>query len=411
MRVQRRGVLVALVTSTGLLLAGCAGGDGPQVLDQQVASPSSTPTVDQPSTVATPAPSDGTSVTTDEPAEAAPPSPTPTVPPLPQRPGRPATPRVAGTVATGLTSPWGLAFLPDGSALVTERDTARLLRVDQGTVDVIGSVPGVFFGGEGGLLGVAVAPTFDDDRLVYLYATTSSGNQVLLAPLRQGRLGRVQVVLDDIPRSPIHNGGRLAFGPDGMLYVTTGDASETSTSQRPGSLGGKILRVTPEGDVPPDNPDPSSPVYSSGHRNVQGIAWDAAGTLWASEFGASTWDELNRIRPGANYGWPSVEGAGGEGSGFVDPAVQWPTDQASPSGIVVAENTVFVASLRGQRLWAVPVGGGRAGKPRAFFTGELGRLRTVAAAPDGSLWLVTNNTDGRGVPRQGDDRILRLGVG
>ena len=168
--------------------------------------------------------------------------------------------------------------------------------------------------------------------------------------------------------------------------------------------------LTPDGAVPPDNPDPDSPVYSSGHRNVQGIAWDAEGNLWASEFGAQTWDELNLIRPGSDYGWPTHEGTGGEGSGFVDPVQQWPTDQASPSGIAVADGTVFIASLRGQRLWAVPVGAGKAGDPQAFFSTELGRLRTVAEAPDGSLWLITNNTDGRGSPRPGDDRILRLSL-
>lgn len=400
--VRRRGALLAVAVSAVMLAGACGGGAEPQVLEQDTGAPTS-PTTEAVTPTPDPTPTpEATALPTS--------SPTPTQS-TPTRPGRPATPRIADTVVTGLTSPWGLAFLPDGSALVTERDTARVLRVEPGSVDEVGTVPGIFFGGEGGLLGVAVGPTFADDRLVYLYATTSSGNQVLRAPLRQGRLGDVEVVLGGIPRSSIHNGGRLAFGPDGMLYVTTGDAAETALSQRPGSLAGKILRITPDGRVPDDNPDPTSPVYSSGHRNVQGIAWDADGNLWASEFGASTWDELNRIRPGANYGWPTVEGAGGRDAGFVDPAVQWPTDQASPSGITVADSTVFMASLRGQRLWAIPVGGGRAGEPRAFFTGELGRLRTVATAPDGSLWLLTNNTDGRGSPREGDDRILRLEVG
>jgi glucose/arabinose dehydrogenase len=319
-------------------------------------------------------------------------------------------PRIVDTVATGLRSPWGLAFLPEGSALVSERDTARIVRVNDGQVGEVGTVPGVSFGGEGGLLGLAVAPTFADDRFVYAYATTSSGNQVMRMTLVGGRLDTPEVLLDGIPASSIHNGGRLAFGPDGMLYVTTGDAADTALSPRPQSLAGKILRLTPDGDVPADNPDPTSPVYSSGHRNVQGLAWDDEGNLWASEFGANTWDELNLIEPGADYGWPTVEGAGGADEGFTDPTVQWPTDQASPSGIAVADGTVFMAALRGQRLWAVPVGAGRAGDPAAFFTGELGRLRTVAEAPDGSLWLVTNNTDGRGNPGPDDDRIVRLTV-
>jgi glucose/arabinose dehydrogenase len=223
-----------------------------------------------------------------------------------------------------------------------------------------------------------------------------------------GTLGPPEVLLAGIPRSQIHNGGRLAFGPDGMLYVTTGDASEPGSSQQAGTLAGKILRLTPDGGVPTDNPVAGSPVWSSGHRNVQGLAWDSRGDLWASEFGARTWDELNLIRPGANYGWPQVEGTGGVAAGFVDPLVTWPTDQASPSGVAVAGGTVFLASLRGERLWAVPVGAGQAGTAQAFLVGELGRLRTVAAAPDGSLWLVTSNTDGRGEPRPGDDRIVRL---
>lgn len=339
------------------------------------------------------------------------PSPTPVASPTPTGPGQVAAPAVASTVATGLRSPWGLAFLPDGSALVSERDTARVLRLVDGTVDEVGTVPGVFFGGEGGLLGLAVSPTFDSDGFVYAYATTAGDNRVLRMTLGDGGLSAPEVLLDGIPASSIHNGGRLAFGPDGMLYVTTGDAADTTTSPRPDSLAGKILRLTPDGEVPTDNPDPSSPVYSSGHRNVQGLAWDEQGTLWASEFGARTWDELNLIRPGADYGWPVHEGAGGAADGYVDPVVQWPTDQASPSGVAAARGTVYLASLRGQRLWAVPVGAGRAGEPQAFFTGELGRLRTVALAPDGSLWLVTNNTDGRGSPRDGDDRILRLTLG
>jgi glucose/arabinose dehydrogenase len=326
-----------------------------------------------------------------------------------------AVPSVVGTVATGLRSPWGLAFLPDGSALVSERDTARVVAVGpDGSIVPVGAVPDVAFGGEGGLLGLAVSPTVGTDRWLYAYHTASDGNRVVRMALEGPAggpvtgLGAPQVLLAGIPASQIHNGGRLAFGPDGMLYVSTGDASDTATSQQPDSLAGKILRLTPEGDVPAGNPVAGSPVWSSGHRNVQGLAWDDQGTLWASEFGARTWDELNVIVPGADYGWPQVEGAGGTAAGFTDPLVQWPTDQASPSGIAAAEGTVFVASLRGQRLWAVPVGSGRTGEPQAYFTGELGRLRTVAVAPDGALWLVTSNTDGRAEPREGDDRILRL---
>jgi glucose/arabinose dehydrogenase len=377
------------------LLAGCASAAGPVVLDPP--SPTAEPSAPTASP-ATPAPD--TSATA-----------TPTTTPPPARPGKAAAPTIAGTVATGLRSPWGLAFLPDGGALVSERDTARVLRVSRaGGASVVGTVPDVAFGGEGGLLGLAVAPTFARDRWVYAYHTAPGENRVVRMRLSGGTLGPPQVLLDGIPAASIHNGGRLAFGPDGMLYVGTGDAADTARSPRPDTLAGKVLRLTPAGRVPADNPDPESPIWSSGHRNVQGLAWGEDGTMWASEFGANTWDELNTIRPGGDYGWPSVEGGGGREQGFVDPVVQWPTDQASPSGIAVTAGTVYVASLRGQRLWAVPVAGARAGEPVAFFTGELGRLRTVAVAPDGSLWLVTSNTDGRGVPGAEDDRILRLTV-
>ncbi len=319
----------------------------------------------------------------------------------------PPTPRVANTIATGLAVPWGLAFLPDGSALVSERNTARIKRIANGTVTIIGTVPGVRPAGEGGLLGIAVAPTFATDRLVYAYFTAATDNRVVR--MRFGTtLGTPQTVITGIPRSNIHNGGRLAFGPDGFLYVSTGDAGQSGNAQNRSSLGGKILRVTPTGAAAPGNPTAGSRLWSLGHRNVQGLAFDSAGRLWAGEFGQNTWDELNLIRAGANYGWPTVEGRAGNPN-FVDPIAQWSPAQASPSGIAFASNTVWLASLRGQRLWGVPVlNGAPDGNPVAFLNGTFGRLRLVTVAPDGSLWLMTNNTDGRGTPRAGDDRIVRL---
>jgi glucose/arabinose dehydrogenase len=322
----------------------------------------------------------------------------------------PPTPQVAATIATNLAAPWGLAFLPDGSALVSERDTARIKLIANGAVTTVGTVPGVQPGGEGGLLGLAVAPTFATDRLVYAYFTAAGDNRVVRMRFDTG-LGTPEVIISGIAKNTIHNGGRLAFGPDGMLYVSTGDAGNSANSQNPNSLNGKILRVTPTGAAAPGNPTAGSRVYTMGHRNVQGLAWDGAGRLFASEFGQNTWDELNLIQAGRNYGWPTVEGIANNPN-FVDPLVQWSTAEASPSGIAFAGDTVWLASLRGQRLWAVPVQGGALdGNPVAFLNGTLGRLRLVTTAPDGSLWLMTNNTDGRGTPRSGDDRVVRLTLG
>lgn len=318
-----------------------------------------------------------------------------------------AVPRVAGPVASGLEVPWGVAFVEDGTALVTERDSRRVLSVDPGgAVTEVGEVTEAVPDGEGGLLGVAVDPAGDGSE-VYLYATTADDNRVLRAELVDGRLGAAEVVLDGIPKGFIHDGGRLAFGPDGHLYVSTGETGDRELAQDPGSLAGKILRITTEGDPAPGNPDPDSPVWSLGHRNVQGLAFDDEGRLWASEFGDSTYDEINLIEPGANYGWPVVEGPGG-GDDYVDPLVTWPTSAASPSGMAYADGHLWVGALRGERLWRVPVRGDRLGEPAAFLEGEYGRVRTVVTTPEGDLWITTSNRDGRGTPADEDDRILRV---
>ncbi|MET0914788.1 MAG: PQQ-dependent sugar dehydrogenase, partial [Jiangellaceae bacterium] len=317
----------------------------------------------------------------------------------------PVVPAAFEDVATGFDVPWGLVFLPDGSALLSERDTARILSVSaDGGVTEVGPVEGVQPGGEGGLLGLAVAP--DSPETVYAYFTAAEDNRVVRMPYRGGALGAAEVVVDGIPKAGNHNGGRLAFGPDGKLYVSTGDASRPERAQDLDSLGGKILRLNPDGSIPADNPFDGSPVFSYGHRNVQGLAFDDDGNLWASEFGQNTWDELNLIQAGDNYGWPVVEGVGGDDR-FVDPVAQWSTDEASPSGIAFVRDTVFMAALRGERLWQIPVQDGTAGSPADFAVGEFGRLRHAEVAPDGSLWVLTNNT-ARGTPREGDDRILRV---
>lgn len=308
---------------------------------------------------------------------------------------------MAGTVATGLEVPWGIAFQADGSALVSERDTGRILRVADGSRTVVSTVAGVEPRGEGGLLGI----TRNGDW-IYAYFTSATDNRVVRIRWDGVKLGNPEIILTGIPKAGIHNGGRIVFGPDGMLYVATGDAGQEEFAQDQNSLGGKILRITPTGSVPADNPFPGSPVLSVGHRNVQGLAFDAQDRLWASEFGQSDVDELNLIEAGSNYGWPDCEGACGREE-FVDPVVQWhPTSIASPSGLAVLGDSAYVASLRGQSVWQVPLDG--SGRAAALELGDLGRLRTIEPAPDGSMWLSTSNTDGRGDPRDGDDRIVRL---
>ncbi|CAN5691505.1 PQQ-dependent sugar dehydrogenase [soil metagenome] len=319
-----------------------------------------------------------------------------------------------GTLATDLEVPWSFAFLPGGDALVTERDSGKLLRVSpSGEVEEIQTLP-EGGSGEGGLLGVAVSPDYEDDSYIYAYYTTEADNRVV-----RFRMGETpKPILTGIPANTYHDGGRIKFGPDGMLYVTTGDAGDAENSQDRNSLGGKILRIEPDGSIPPDNPFPDSPVYSYGHRNVEGLAWDARGRLYASEFGQNTWDEVNRIEAGENYGWPAVEGRGGEDRGYVDPITIWPTSEASPSGAEIMvegaipqwEGDLFVAALRGERLWHLELNErGEVVDREKLLDGEIGRVRDVTQAPDGSLWVSTSNYDSYGNPvSEQDDRILRL---
>lgn len=314
-------------------------------------------------------------------------------------------PRVLGTVARNLEVPWGVGFLPDGSALVTERDSGRVLQVRAGDVREVGRIDQTRAQGESGLLGLAVSPAYAENKRVFVYTSTDADNRVLRMTFDQGRLGRPTAILTGIPRGFVHDGGRLAFGPGGYLYVSTGETGEPDLAQRQDSPAGKILRITEDGKPAPGNPDPGSPVWTLGHRNVQGLAFDDAGRLWASEFGQDTWDELNLIEKGTNYGWPQVEGRG-DGSRFRNPQVVWRTDEASPSGLAFLGGHLWLAALKGERLWRVDVAGRRASHPVDFFVGKYGRMRTVVVAPDGNLWVTTSNRDGRGHPTAGDDRIL-----
>ncbi len=346
--------------------------------------------------------------------------PTP-VPPVPSETGDPDAGPVqpvgdTTVIATGLTAPWSMVRLASGSTLISERDSALVKELTAtGEVRDAGVVGGVVPGGEGGLLGLAVlaaegAAEGAATPWLYAYFTASGDNRIVRMPLEGDpgtyRLGITEDVLTGIPKSTTHNGGRLAFGPDGMLYATAGDAGEPDRAQDVASLGGKILRMLPDGAVPEDNPFADSLVFSLGHRNPQGLAWDRDGLLWAAEFGQNQWDELNVILPGQNYGWPEVEGIASVND-FVDPVQQWATSEASPSGLAFVRDTFFLAALRGERLWTIYPGEETIDSV-AYFQGEFGRLRDVAAGPDGTLWVLTNNTDGRGEPTEGDDKIIEV---
>ncbi len=313
------------------------------------------------------------------------------------------------TLTRDLAVPWGIVFLADGAALVSSRDEGTVLHVDpSGRRRVVAEVPGVVSGldqgGEGGLLGLALHPGTDPPWL-YAYHSTGSDNRVVRMRYRRGRLGAPQVVLDGIATSVHHNGGGLAFGPDGHLFVSTGDAEDRDDAQDRASLNGKVLRVTDVGRVPRDNPFGTA-VWSLGHRNVEGLAFDEQGRLWASEFGDQARDELNRIDRGANYGWPEVEGADGPG-GYRDPLATWPTDACSPSGIAVRHGRAWLGALQGECVYSVVLDGPDRGRVRRHLEGH-GRVRAVAAAPDDSLWVGTSNRDGRATPAAGDDRLLRV---
>ncbi len=318
---------------------------------------------------------------------------------------------VPETVVEGLEIPWDVAWTDDGRAFVTERDTGRLLQVDPGTGSATEVATfDVDSQGEGGLLGLTAHP--DGEQLYVYYSAAAHGDNrvVRFSP----GAADAEIIVDGIPHASIHNGGRIAFGPDGDLYVATGDAGESSRAQDPSSLAGKILRVTPDGAVPPDNPIAGSPVYATGLRNVQGLAWDADGRLLATEFGPGCDDEVNLIVAGGNYGWPDPCGETREGA--IEPVIVRQPPVASWSGATIPRRSavpewdgqLLAAALRGERLWRFALDGGTVTGAAETFVGDYGRLRHVEQAPDGSLWLLTSNRDGRGDPRGGDDRIVRV---
>ncbi|HEX7188009.1 MAG TPA: PQQ-dependent sugar dehydrogenase [Actinomycetes bacterium] len=324
-----------------------------------------------------------------------------------------AAPRVDRVLAKNLAAPWGIAFLPGGNALVGERDSGDVHVVRRGggrrRVGHLSVFSQKSNFGEGGLLGLALDPGFATNRWVYAYLSTRDDNRVVRMQFVDGALGKRHLVLGGIPMAVHHNGGGLVFGPDGLLYVSTGDGEDSSNAQSRSSLGGKVLRITPTGGVPAGNPF-GNRTWAMGFRNPEGITFDGRGNLWASEFGEKDTDELNRIVPGANYGWPRVEGGDGPG-GYRDPFAQWsPTSICSPAGVAVANGRAWLGALRGQSLYSVKLEGDNAGRKRRHFEGRFGRIRQVMTAPDGSLWITTSNRDGRGSPGPDDDKVIRIAL-
>lgn len=311
------------------------------------------------------------------------------------------TPTVTGTVTSDVAVPWDIAFLPDGSALVTERETALVKLVSpDGGVSEVARIEDAEPAGEGGLLGITTGPDFEQTGHVYLYYTAAEDNRVVRMTYADGSLGQPEPLVTGIEKGAIHNGGRLEFGPDDLLYIATGEAGDTDLSQDPSSLNGKILRVTPDGEPAPGNPN-GDLIWSLGHRNVQGLAWDEAGNLWASELGQNTYDELNRIEPGSNYGWPICEGPCDDDR-FVNPEVTWSTSEASPSPLAYADGALWMGALRGERLWGIEIADGQVvGEPEAFFAGEHGRWRAITPGGEGTFWVATNSPD----------RILEVTIG
>lgn len=309
-------------------------------------------------------------------------------------------PRVVGTVAKGLDTPWSIAFLPGGSALVSERGTGRILEVPAGggTPRAAGRIAVRTDTSEGGLLGLATSPHFADDSTLFAYYTAAGGNRVVALHWDGRSVGGERVLVDGIPVGTFHNGGRIKVGPDGLLYIGTGDATRQSSAQDLGSLGGKVLRVALDGSPAPGNPF-GTRVFTYGHRNVQGLAWDSGGRLWASELGPDRDDELNLLTAGAQYGWPTVTGAR-SADGSVPAVHVWPnTADASPSALAIVDDAAYVACLRGERLWRIPLPapgspvptGGTLPGAAEFFRGQYGRLRDVVPVPGRrELWIATN---------------------
>lgn len=319
-------------------------------------------------------------------------------------------------IAEGLDTPWGLAILPTGEILITERP-GRVRIINTGgklETEPAATILTVKEIGEGGLLGITLDPKFDSNKFMYLYYTYSGNgvntlNRVVRMKLEQNKLIDEQIIIDKIPGNSNHNGGRIKFGPDGFLYVTTGDAENPSQAQDKNSLAGKILRIDKDGNPAPGNPF-GTRVYSYGHRNPQGIAWDSAGRLWETEHGRSIplsgFDEVNLIESGKNYGWPVIQGDE-EKSGMVTPYKNSGNNTWAPAGAAFVGNTFYFGGLRGQSLYSLDISN-KGQEVTEHFKEEFGRIRDVVLGPDNMLYITTSNNDGRGVPKVGDDKIIRV---
>jgi glucose/arabinose dehydrogenase len=316
------------------------------------------------------------------------------------------------TLAQNLEIPWGMVFLPDGGVLVTERP-GRVRLIDKSGVlspTPVANISDVVPRGEGGLHGIALHPNFSTNRLVYLYFTyESDGSQTLNQVARFVYNGQTlrdkEIIIDKIPGSLFHDGGRIKFGPDNFLYVTTGDAQQPDLAQSLSSLAGKILRMTDKGDPAPGNPFDNF-VYSYGHRNPQGITWDDRGRLWETEHGQTATDELNLIEPGKNYGWPDIRGSQ-EVEGMVTPTLNSESDTWAPASAAYFNGSIFFTGLRGQALYEAKIEG-ESVSLKEHLKQEFGRIRNVIVGPDNFLYISTSNRDGRSRSTAGDDKIIRV---
>jgi len=319
---------------------------------------------------------------------------------------------------------WGLVTLPDGTILFNERDAHDIIHFNPktGAKKSIGTVPNVqSTDGEGGLTGLEINPvSYGSDHWLYIMHTSPSDNRIVRIKYDEAsdtlQTSTEQILLTGIQRNQFHNGGRLRFSPDGKyLYAGTGDAENGANAQNTNSLNGKVLRINPDGSIPSDNPFHNA-VWSYGHRNVQGLAFDSQGRLWEQEFGNSIMDETNLITKGGNYGWPICEGtANGTGSctqsGLIAPKHTYPVAEGSCSGIAVVRDVVYVACERGTRMYRLVISGSSLTSVTQYFNGTYGRLRTVEPAPDGGIWLTTSSGDKDSTPHNSNDVVMHVALG